>query len=212
MTSCKRFAYVLDHAHGFSLAAIIGLGRDFPLQSLCRTYGLIYGLGDCREAAYLLAGVIVVNASIGLLAQAPAGPDAPATSDGPAPQVQTPAATAQPPATGSVSGHVYLGDSHLPARMAYVMLLPGGADAGDKKPVVSSGTVQAGLDGAYVIPNVLPGTYYVIAAKLGYASPLAGTDPDDFDRASEGEKRSMTADADACRGHRQPRVDEPTSC
>jgi len=74
-----------------------------------------------------------------------------------------------------------------------VMLLPASGGTGDKKPVVSSGTVQAGLDGAYVIPNVLPGTYYVIAAKLGYASPLAGTDPDDFDRASEGEKRSMTA-------------------
>jgi hypothetical protein len=146
------------------------------------------------KLTHLLAGVIVANASIGLLAQAPAGPDASGTSEAAAPQAQTPAAVAPPPATGSLSGHVYLGDSHLPGRMAYVILLPGGdADAGDKKPVVSSGTVQAGLDGAYLMQNVLPGTYYVIAGKLGYASPLAGSDPDDYDRAPDEVKRSLRA-------------------
>jgi hypothetical protein len=78
--------------------------------------------------------------------------------------------------------------------MAYVILLPGGsADAGDKKPVVSTATVQTGLDGAYVMPNVLPGSYYVIAGKLGYASPLDGVDPDDYDRAPEEVKKSLRA-------------------
>ncbi len=81
--------------------------------------------------------------------------------------------SAPPPATGSVTGHVFLGDSHLPARMAYVTLLPAiVAEAGDKKPVVSTATVQTGLDGAYVMPNILPGAYYVIAVKLGYVSPI----------------------------------------
>jgi hypothetical protein len=78
--------------------------------------------------------------------------------------------------------------------MAYVILLPGAeADAGEKKAAVSTATVQAGLDGAFVLQDVLPGTYYVIAGKLGYASPLAGADPDDYDRASEEEKKSMAA-------------------
>ena len=80
---------------------------------------------------------------------------------------------APPPATGSITGHVVLGDSHLPARMTYVTLLPViAAEAGDKKPALTSATVQTGLDGAFVMPNVLPGSYYVVAAKLGYAAPV----------------------------------------
>lgn len=91
---------------------------------------------------------------------------------------QTPA---QSPATGSITGHVYLGDSHLPARMAYVTLLPAiAADAKEKTPPASSATVQAGLDGSYIMNNVLPGTYYVVAGKLGYATtvPTPFLDPD----------------------------------
>jgi hypothetical protein len=142
--------------------------------------------------------VVLLFASCILEAQSPEppAPDAQSSTppDAPAQQSKQPV-PAQPPATGSVTGHVYLGDSHLPARMAYVILLPGsGAEAGDKKPVVSTATVQTGLDGAYVIPNVLPGTYYVIAAKLGYASPLAGIDPDDYDSAPEEAKKSMAAE------------------
>ena len=84
-----------------------------------------------------------------------------------------PTAPAQPPPTGSITGHVYLGDSRLPARMAYVTLIPVGAAAvGDKKPAVSSASAETGLDGAFLMPNVLPGTYYVVAVRLGYASPV----------------------------------------
>jgi len=73
----------------------------------------------------------------------------------------------------TITGHVYLGDSRLPARMAYVILLPVGAtEGGDAKPVASTATVQTGLDGSFLMQDVLPGTYYVAAAKLGYASPV----------------------------------------
>jgi protocatechuate 3,4-dioxygenase beta subunit len=109
---------------------------------------------------------------------------------------QTPAPPAQPPATGSITGHVVLGDSHLPARMAYVTLLPvNAAEAGNKKQAVSSATVQAGLDGSYVINNVLPGAYYVVAGKLGYATtiPISYLDPDGYDRAPKEVKEALAA-------------------
>lgn len=110
--------------------------------------------------------VVLLLASHLLAGQAP---EASAPAESPA----QPAAPAPPPATGSISGHVTLGDSHLPARMAYVILLPVGAtDADDKKPVASTAIVGTGLDGSFVMPNVLPGTYYVAAVKLGYASPV----------------------------------------
>lgn len=103
---------------------------------------------------------------------------------------------APPPATGTITGRVILGDSHLPARMAYVTLLPASAgETGDKKPVVSTATVQTGLDGAYVMPNILPGVYYVAAIKLGYATPIpfSYVDPDDFDRAPKDVKEALAA-------------------
>jgi Carboxypeptidase regulatory-like domain len=107
-----------------------------------------------------------------------------------------PAAPAEPPATGTITGHVSLSDSRLPARMAYVTLLPvNAAEAGDKKQGVSSAIVQTGLDGSFVMPNVLPGTYYVIAAKLGYASPvaIAYLDPDGYDHAPKDVKEALAA-------------------
>ena len=57
--------------------------------------------------------------------------------------------------------------------MAFVVLVPVGAiEAGDNKPVASTATVQAGLDGSFLMRNVLPGAYCVAAMKLGYASPV----------------------------------------
>ena len=131
-----------------------------------------------------LVWLIVVAAFLAVAwpvrAQAPASP--PASQPLPA----------TPPATGTVTGHVILGDSHLPARMAYVILLPvGAADAGNAKAAVSTAQVQTGLDGAYVISNILPGTYYVVAAKLGYASPVSGMDTDDYDRAPKEVKEAL---------------------
>ena len=62
--------------------------------------------------------------------------------------------------------------------MARVMLQPAElVDAYDENKqmgVASQGeAVQTGLDGAFVIPHVAPGTCYVIAAMPGYVSPLA---------------------------------------
>ena len=114
----------------------------------------------------------------------------------PEPDAQSPSPPALPPATGTITGHVYLGVSHLPARMAYVTLLPVSAgESGDKMPVVSTATVQTGLDGAYVMPNILPGTYYVAAAKLGYASPVSYSylGPDGYDDAPKEVKEALSA-------------------
>lgn len=114
----------------------------------------------------------------------------------PEPDAQSSAPLAPPPATGTITGRVILGDSHLPARMAYVTLLPAGvAKGGEKKPAVSSADVQTGLDGSYLMPNVLPGTYYVIAAKLGYALPvpISYADPDDYDQAPKDVKEALAA-------------------
>jgi hypothetical protein len=80
--------------------------------------------------------------------------------------------------------------------MAYVTLLPAGAaQASEKKPAVTSATVQTGLDGAYVMPNILPGTYYVVAARLGYATsvPITYIDSSDFDNAPRDLKESLAA-------------------
>jgi hypothetical protein len=120
-------------------------------------------------------------------AQSSTPPEAPAQQSAPA---------AQPPATGSITGHVILGDSHLPARMAFVTLLPfTAAEAGNAKPVVSTATVQTGLDGAYVMPNILPGAYYVIAVKLGYVSPIPFiyVEPDAYDDAPKDVKEALAA-------------------
>jgi hypothetical protein len=123
-------------------------------------------------------------------------PDPAAQSPAPAKPPAQPTAPAQPPATGSITGHVYLSDSHLPARMAYVTLLPAGtASAGGKMPAVSSATVETGLDGSYVMNNVLPGAYYVVAGKLGYATtiPISYLDPDAYDLAPKEVKETLAA-------------------
>jgi hypothetical protein len=78
----------------------------------------------------------------------------------------------------TVSGHVYYGDTNAPARMTTIMLQP--ADAVDRERAVQ-GTqvatraegVQTLLDGSFLIRNVAPGDYYVLASAPGYISPLA---------------------------------------
>ncbi len=134
---------------------------------------------------FRLLAVLVLTSRM-LAAQSPVPPE---------PTAQ-PTPAARPLATGTITGHVVLGDSHLPARMAYVTLLPViAAEAGDKKPVASSALVQTGLDGFFVMPKVLPGTYYVVAAMLGYATPvpLSFLDRDDSERASNDVKDALAA-------------------
>jgi hypothetical protein len=80
--------------------------------------------------------------------------------------------------------------------MAYVTLLPGGgAEAGDKKQAANSAIVQTGLDGAFLMPGILPGTYYVVALKLGYVSPVSFSylDLESHDNASQEIKQALAA-------------------
>ena len=109
--------------------------------------------------------------------------------------------------TGSVTGHVTLGDTQRPARFATVALYGVPAevtatpkpdpDAGDEAQVKAMAAAlknlgktnmvqaQTGADGAYVATDVAPGDYYVFGSASGYVSPLnqvqaifeAGADP-----------------------------------
>ena len=99
----------------------------------------------------------------------------------------------QPAPTGAVTGRVLCTDTHLPARMASVVLQPivdltspalkpDGRDA-KREPVIT--VVQTLLDGSFTIPNVRPGEYYVIAEKMGYLSPLAQLSRDDLNHPSK---------------------------
>jgi hypothetical protein len=90
-------------------------------------------------------------------------------------------ATAQPAAKNAaiVTGHVYCADTNAPARLAVVMLEPvsvlgqGKADVHGPQELIHADAVQTGLDGSFTIPNVESGTYYVLAYKPGYLSPLS---------------------------------------
>jgi hypothetical protein len=81
------------------------------------------------------------------------------------------------PGTGSITGHIYCADTNAPARMATVLLKPvkevappPGTDPHDIGMPASS-VVQTALDGSFAIPNVAPGSYYVIVTASGYLSP-----------------------------------------
>ena len=96
--------------------------------------------------------------------------------------------------TGTVTGHVTLGDTQRPGRFATVVLYGVPAevtatpkadpDAGEEaqmkvfadalKNIGKTNMVnaQTGADGAYVATDVAPGDYYVFGAVTGYVSPL----------------------------------------
>ncbi len=89
------------------------------------------------------------------------------------------------PGTGTVTGHVYCADTNAPARMASVQLKPvkeiaprPGTDPHDIG-MPASGVVQTTLDGSFAIPNVAPGSYYVIVTASGYLSPHPHDDNSD---------------------------------
>jgi Carboxypeptidase regulatory-like domain len=96
--------------------------------------------------------------------------------------------------TGTVTGHVTLGDTRRPARFATVALYGVPAevtatpkpdpDASDEAKVKAMAAAlknlgktnmvqaQTGADGAYVATDVAPGDYYVFGSASGYVSPL----------------------------------------
>jgi len=103
--------------------------------------------------------------------------------------------------TGTVAGRVLCADTHLPARMASVVLQPIvdltspalKPDGKDAKPEPNTTITQTLLDGSFTIPNVRPGEYYVIAEKLGYLSPLAQLSRDDLNHPTKATADLMAA-------------------
>ncbi len=93
-----------------------------------------------------------------------------------------------PAVTGSITGHVVLGDSRLPARMAWVTLIriiPGAKpDAKGEIPSTGAGQAQTLLDGSFTIPHVVPGSYYVMAEKAGYV-PIAHISASEMDHPTQ---------------------------
>ena len=95
----------------------------------------------------------------------------------PEPRAQSPAPPAQPatPAapqpTGSVTGHVFCSDTHLPARMASVILVPAAVarrSADSAQESASATQTETSLDGSFTLAKVAPGSYYISAEKVGY--------------------------------------------
>jgi hypothetical protein len=90
------------------------------------------------------------------------------------------------PGTGTVTGHVYCADTNAPARMARVRLESvndaqqhEGSNPQDSPDMPVGGIVQTALDGSFVIPNVPPGRYYIVASLPGYLSPRQNAGDDD---------------------------------
>jgi hypothetical protein len=103
--------------------------------------------------------------------------------------------------TSTVTGHIYCADTNAPARMASVMLEPvrlvekagtvTGPGSSNAQIVMTA--VETGLDGSFAIQKVSPGTYYVIAYKSGYLSPLATFPSDVLSHPSEEDRKRIDA-------------------
>src|ERR1035437_5275080 len=119
--------------------------------------------------------VLVLDVSARLIAQQVAAPTAPAV-------------VAAPAATGTVTGHVICGDSHLLDLMASVVLQPVvdlaspaiGPETRSTESEATTTVVGTLLDGAFKIPNLAPGDYHVTAEKLASLSPLPELSRDDL--------------------------------
>jgi hypothetical protein len=89
------------------------------------------------------------------------------------------------PAMGTVTGQVMCADTQRPARFAQVVLinkvtlspvsgLTSPANIASEAKLISANGVT-GLDGKFVVQQVLPGDYYVVATAAGYVVPLGTT-------------------------------------
>jgi hypothetical protein len=103
-------------------------------------------------------------------------------------------------ATGTVVGNVFYGDTNRPARLAMVSLLPvrevsdfdPKAKSDPAKPIgPGMNVVETSLDGSFSAPNVKPGTYYVIAEKQGYLSPMEQFTTDDLNHPTPEVKKQI---------------------
>lgn len=89
----------------------------------------------------------------------------------------------KPEPVGSVTGHVFCGDTLRPARLAKVSLVavpkdtqPGSKDSKEEelfglKP--AGEPIETSLDGRFTLRNVRPGEYYVVVDMEGYLLPLS---------------------------------------
>jgi hypothetical protein len=98
---------------------------------------------------------------------------------------KAPAADPQPQ-HGTITGRVLCNDSNSPARLAVVLTIPIPAfDASGKKialPKVNSRDVATtNLDGAYSLPGIAPGDYFVLAEMEGYLSPVGQFSQDELE-------------------------------
>jgi hypothetical protein len=97
------------------------------------------------------------------------------------------------PATGTGIGHVYCTDTNAPSRMTRLRLEPvndSQASSGARRSTLSdmplAGSVQTAVDGSFLIPNVAPGRYYVLAIAAGYMAPDPHRSESDHSTPSQG--------------------------
>ncbi len=98
------------------------------------------------------------------------------------------------PTTGTVKGHILCADTQRPARFAEVSLFHKPSPTGSSTQATTDpGTAQnllllngrTLLDGSYVIDDVPPGEYYLLADLPGYIPPISHVsqaDADDLDK------------------------------
>lgn len=103
-----------------------------------------------------------------------------------------PASTSRVPVYGAIAGRVSCLDTNAPARFATVVVESeselNGYRAGKTSSMLHPTSVPTLLDGSFLIQNLSPGIYYVIAAAPGYVSPLDGV--------AETEAQLLNPDAD----------------
>lgn len=92
--------------------------------------------------------------------------------------VLSPALAQKTTPSATVSGTVFCADTNAPARLATVVLrpvlTPGAKSSADTAATQQQlRNVQTQLDGSFAVPQVAPGSYYVMASLPGYISPLA---------------------------------------
>ena len=83
------------------------------------------------------------------------------------PQAQT------PQIGGTVTGHVYCGDTQRPARFADVELLQESTNTSRGPSYQNRGRGRTALDGSFTVTGVSTGDYYVAATMSGYISQQA---------------------------------------
>ena len=111
----------------------------------------------------LLGSLAVLALAAAGLAQTVAPP--------PAPRIQQQPTT--PQIGGTVTGHVYCGDTQRPARFADVELLQESTNTSRGPSYQNAGRGRTALDGSFTITGVPAGDYYVAATMSGYISPQA---------------------------------------